>query len=202
MGQPDFDQRYAEPGWAYGDAPNDFLRQCAGEIPPGGDVLCLAEGQGRNAVWLAAQGHHVLAVDRSAPGLEKARVLAAERGVAVEFRLVDLAEFEIEGGRWDGIVAIFAHLPPGLRADVHRSVVRGLRTGGVFILEAYTPAQLGRGTGGPRSADLLMSIAALRDELAGLDFAVAHELEREVVEGKYHTGTASVVQVLGRKPAG
>ncbi|MBL8981795.1 MAG: class I SAM-dependent methyltransferase [Gemmatimonadetes bacterium] len=202
MSDYDFDARYAEAEWAYGTEPNDFLRASAGQIPRGGRVLCLAEGQGRNAVFLAAAGHPVTAVDRSAPGLARAQALAAERKVSIETQLVDLAEFEVGTAQWDGIVAIFAHLPPPLRRRVHQAVVAGLRPGGVFILEAYSPAQLQRTTGGPRSLDLLMSIAVLREELAGLDFLVAQEIDREVIEGKYHTGTASVVQVLALKPVG
>lgn len=202
MSQPDFDQRFAEPGWAYGTEPNDFLRACADEIPAGGHVLCLAEGQGRNAVFLATVGHAVTAVDRSVPGLEKAQLLAAERRVPLTTRLADLATFDIGVAQWDAIVSIFGHLPPELRRAVHRGVVAGLRPGGVFILEAYAPAQLARRTGGPRTLDLLMSVAELREELAGLDLVVAQELDREVVEGKYHTGMASVVQVLARKPMG
>jgi SAM-dependent methyltransferase len=202
MSQPDFDQRFAEPGWAYGTEPNDFLRANAGEIPGGGHVLCLAEGQGRNAVFLSTLGYAVTAVDRSIPGLEKAQLLAAERGVPLTTRMADLAEFEIGVGRWDGIVSIFGHLPPELRRTVHRAVVGGLRPGGVFILEAYTPSQLAHRTGGPRSAELLMNVADLREELAGLEFLVAQEVDRDVIEGKYHTGLASVVQVLARKPMG
>ena len=202
MSDPDFDARYAEAGWAYGTEPNDFLRASARHIPPGGRVLCLAEGQGRNAVFLAAAGHTVTAVDRSAPGLARAQGLAAERNVAIETRLVDLAEYDVGLGQWEGIVAIFAHLPPALRRRVHQSVVAGLRPGGVFILDAYSPAQLQRTTGGPRSPELLMTVAALREELTGLDLLVAQEIDREVIEGKYHTGRASVVQVLARKPVG
>lgn len=202
MSDPDFDARYAEAEWAYGTEPNDFLRASAGHIPRGGRVLCLAEGQGRNAVFLAGAGHPVTAVDRSVPGLARAQALAAERKVSIETQLVDLAEFEVGAGQWDGIVAIFAHLPPPLRRRVHQAVVAGLRPGGVFILEAYSPAQLQRTTGGPRSLDLLMSVAVLREELAGLDLLVAQEIDREVIEGKYHTGTASVVQILARKPVG
>ena len=164
--------------------------------------MCLAEGEGRNAVFLATMGYAVTAVDRSVPGLEKAQRLATERGVPLVTRLADLASFEIGVGRWDGIVSIFGHLPPDLRRTVHRAVVDGLRPGGVFILEAYSAAQLARRTGGPRSAELLMSVADLREELAGLDLVVAHEVDREVFEGKYHTGLASVVQVLARKPVG
>lgn len=196
----DWDARYREPGFAYGTEPNDFLREVAGRIPPG-PVLCLAEGEGRNAVWLAGLGHEVVAVDSSRVGLAKAARLAAERGVALTTIPADLAEYAIEPGAWAGIVAIFAHLPPPVRARMHRGAVAGLRPGGVFVLEAYAPRQLEFGTGGPQAPELLMSLADLRAELAGLELLIARETERDVVEGRCHTGRAAVVQVLARRTA-
>ena len=197
--RPDWDARFAEPGYAYGSAPNDFVVSCADRIPAG-PVLCLAEGQGRNAVWLAGQGHAVVAVDRSAVGTARARELARERGVRVDFVVHDLETYAVAEGAWSAIVITFAHLPPALRERVHRAAARGLRPGGVFILEAYAPGQPAFGTGGPREPELLMSVETLRRELEGLEFLVARETEREVVEGRYHTGRAAVVQVLARRP--
>ena len=196
-----WDDRFAEAGYAYGTAPNDFLASVAGRIPPG-RVLCLAEGQGRNAVFLAGLGHAVTAVDQSAVGMARARALAAERGVAVETVVADLADFPVEAEAWDGVVSIFAHVPPDLRRRLHRAVVAGLRPGGVLVLEAYTPAQVGRGTGGPPpdEAARTMTAEGLREELAGLRFEILREVEREVVEGRYHTGLGAVVQALAVKP--
>ena len=195
-----WDARYSEPGYAYGTAPNDFLRAMAGRIPPG-PVLCLAEGEGRNAVFLAELGHAVTAVDASAVGLAKAASLARARAVGLETVHADLADFAIREGAWAGIVSVFAHLPPALRARLHSAVVKGLRPGGVYLLEAYTPQQLAFGTGGPPDAELLMTADALRRELAGLELEICREVERDVVEGRFHSGRAAVVQVLGRRPA-
>lgn len=195
-----WDERYAEDDYAYGTDPNDFLVEQADRLPEG-PVLCLAEGEGRNAVWLAARGHAVTAMDASAVGLEKARRLAAERGVRIETRCSDLTHFAIAPNTWTGIVSIFAHVPSDLRRAVHRRVVLGLRPGGVLILEAYTPEQLRFGTGGPPVAELTMDLATLEDELAGLVFEVAREREREVFEGRYHQGRGHVVRIVGRKPA-
>jgi hypothetical protein len=111
----------------------------------------------------------------------------------------DLQHYHITPGAWAGIIAIFAHLPPPLRRRVHAEAVRGLRPGGSFILEAYTPAQLSLGTGGPKAPELLMSLAGLREELAGLEFLIAREIEREVIEGDCHTGRGAVVQILARR---
>ncbi len=194
-----WDERYGTTRYYYGTEPNDFLRERFGLIRAGGDVLCLAEGEGRNAVFLAEQGFRAVAVDQSAVGLQKARDLAAERGVAIATVAADLAEYHIEPAHWDGIVSIWCHLPAPLRAAVHRQVVPGLKPGGVFLLEAYTPEQLRYGTGGPKSADLMPTLAELRRELTGLEIVFAAERERVVREGEGHTGPSSVVQVAARR---
>lgn len=191
--------RYARDDFVYGTEPNDFVAEVSARIPPG-PVLCLAEGEGRNAVWLATHGHAVTAVDQSEVALGKAQSLAAARGVKIETVVADLAAYRIEPGAWAGIVATWAHLPPPLRRNVHAQAAAGLRPGGVVVLEAYTPAQLAFDTGGPRSVELLMTAAQLREELAGLDFEIIHEIERDVIEGGGHTGRGAVVQVLARRP--
>ena len=193
-----WNNRYAVPQYIYGEAPNAFVAEMASQIPAG-PVLCLAEGEGRNAVHLATLGHRVTAVDQSEVGLAKARRLAGARGVEIETVLADLENYAITAGAWAGIVATFVHLPPALRRWVHCNAVAGLQSGGVFVLEAYTPAQLAFGTGGPKSPELLMTLAALREELSGLQFLVARELERDVIEGAGHTGRAVVVQVLAKR---
>ncbi|MSM38982.1 MAG: methyltransferase domain-containing protein [Geobacter sp.] len=193
-----WNERYSQPGYIYGTKPNDFLVSMSGAIPPG-RVLCLAEGEGRNAVFLASCGYEVVAVDSSEVGLEKAQQLAVEQGVTITTVLADLRDYPIEPASWEGIVSIFCHLPRELRVPLHSAVVRGLKPGGVFILEGFTPQQLGRGTGGPPNVELLMSLADLRTELAGLKMVHACEIVREVVEGTYHTGLASVVQIVGAR---
>ncbi len=195
-----WDQRYAEEGLAYGVAANDFLAASARRIPPG-PVLCLAEGEGRNALHLAALGHAVTAVDLSLVGLEKTQRRARERGLEIATIHADLAEFDIEEGAWAGIVAIFAHLPPAIRRRLHQQAVGGLRPGGAFVLEAYTADQLPHKTGGPPVRELLFGLEELREELAGLDLVHAEETVRHIEEGKYHHGTSAVVQVVGIKPA-
>ena len=193
-----WDQRYSTDGYFYGEAPNAFVAEQAALIPPG-PVLCLAEGEGRNAVFLAERGHAVTAMDQSSVGLAKARQLAARRGVTLTTEVADLTTYAIRPGHWSGIVATFVHLPPDLRRAVHTAVVAGLRPGGVYLLEAYHPDQLHHGTGGPRDINLLMTLAALRQELGGLAIIHGRELERPVVEGRAHTGLAAVVQVVARQ---
>jgi SAM-dependent methyltransferase len=164
-----WDERYSQPGFVYGTEPNEFLASVAARIPIG-PVLSLGEGEGRNAAFLASLGHRVLAVDQSEVGLAKARRLAADRGLTIETCVADLANFSIEPESWTGVVSIFCHLPRHIRVPLYASVVRGLRPGGVLVLEAYTPRQLERDTGGPKDPDMLMTRAALEEELAGLEF--------------------------------
>lgn len=196
---PDWDRRYSAPGYFYGTEPNTFLADVAPAIPPG-PVLCLAEGEGRNAVHLATLGHAVTAVDQSAVGLAKAARLATTRGVQLRTVVADLADFAIAPEAWSAVVAIFAHLPPALRRRVLGAVSAGLAPGGFVVLEAYTPAQLAFGTGGPKDPALLVTLRDLRAELAGLEFLIGREIEREIVEGAGHTGRGAVVQVLARRP--
>jgi SAM-dependent methyltransferase len=195
-----WDKRYAADGYVYGTFPNEFLAAVADQIPPG-PVLCLAEGEGRNAVHLARRGYAVTAVDQSAVGLAKAAALAEKFRVPLTTTIADLAVFAITPGAWSGIVAIFMHLPPDLRARVLAQAASGLRPGGVFILECYSPAQLAYNTGGPREVSLLPTLALLRGELTGLEILHGQELERDILEGDGHTGRGAVVQLIVRRPA-
>jgi hypothetical protein len=119
--------------------------------------------------------------------------------VRIETVVANLDGYRMEPARWDGIVSIWCHLPRTLRAAVHRQVVDGLKVGGVFLLEAYTPAQLRHGTGGPKEIDLLPTLADLRGELAGLEFEHAVEVERVIHEGQGHDGLSAVVQIVARR---
>ena len=193
-----WDERYSSEEYAYGKAPNEFLKENYKAIPKG-RVLSLAEGEGRNAVFLAKQGYSVTAVDASRVGLSKAKKLAEENGVEVELIHADLLDFDIGKSRWDGIVSIFCPLPSAARKELHAKVVSGLRKNGVFLLEAYTPDQLRYGTGGGKSADTMTTRESLVSELRGLRFIHLMELERNVVEGSYHTGLGAVVQLIATK---
>ena len=194
-----WDERYQGDDYVYGTSANDFLQSHVDQLPMG-RILCLAEGEGRNAVFLAERGFDVTAVDQSSVGLTKAHKLAAERGVNIATIVADLADFHIEPEAWDGIVSIFAHMPAQARRHLHRKVVSGLRSGGVFLLEAYRPEQLQYGTGGPPATEMMMNLNGLRVELAGLELEYAADVLRDIREGRLHTGQGAVVQVLARKP--
>lgn len=191
--------RYSTEEYVYGTTPNDFLLEMSHYIK-GANVLCLAEGEGRNAVYLAREGYNVFAVDASVVGLEKAENLADESYVNINIQVADLADYEIAPETWDGIVSVFCHLPPKVRKALHRKVVAGLKPGGVLILEAYHPKQLTFKTGGPPEAALMMSLDELKEEFDGLEFYHDAELDREVSEGRLHTGIGAVVQLVAIKP--
>ena len=195
-----WNERYSSKEYAYGTEPNTFLTANFQHLPKG-RVLSLAAGEGRNAVFLAQQGYAVTAVDGSQVGLDKAQVLAEARGVKLECICADLADFELCVSAWDAIVSIFCPLPPAIRQALYRKVFAALKPGGVFLLEAYTPEQIIHGTGGGKSVELMQTAASLRAELPGLDFVHLLELEREVVEGTFHTGLGAVVQAIGIKLA-
>lgn len=195
-----WDERYSEQDYVYGTEPNDFLRTHVDWLPQD-KVLSLCEGEGRNAVYLAKLGYDVTGVDSSSVGLAKAQKLAEKESVSITTQLADMGDFKIEPNAWGGVVSIFCHIPESMRAELHKQIVAGLKPGGVLILEAYTPAQLALGTGGPKLEALMMTAEDLEQELAGLDVEILEELERDVVEGKFHTGRGAVVQLLARKPA-
>lgn len=198
-----WDDRYREEEFAYGKAPNDFIRDHAELFSVGDRVLCLASGEGRNAVYLATRGCQVTAVDLSSVGLEKTRQLALEHDVTVETIHADLASFDPGEAAWEGVTSVFAHVPPAVRGPLHARVVRSLTPGGVLLLEAYTPGHVhlpGRGGPPAHAPELFMEAAVLENELAGLHFDRLHETERHLQEGRYHEGRSGVVQVVARKP--
>ncbi len=195
-----WEDRFSAEDYLYGTEPNTYLRAAVADLPIG-DVLCIAEGEGRNATFLAGLGHRVTSVDLTEAGVAKTRRLAAERGLTVEALVGDLADFDLGRDRWDTIVSIFAHTPPSVRTRIHGLLSAALRPGGRLVLEAYTPNQVGRGTGGPPVPELTMTLTELRRDLVGLTIVHGAELERPVIEGVGHTGVGAVVQVIAERPA-
>lgn len=196
-----WDERYSTDDYVYGTEPNDFLRDqvaLIGKAPK--KVLCLADGEGRNGVYLAALGHQVLSVDISAVGLRKAENLARDKGVPLDVLVADLATHEFPAVSFDAVVSVFCHLPQADRPHLHRQVAQTLKPGGILILEAYTPAQASRDTGGPGTPDRTLTAAEL--DAAFTDFAIEmnRELDRQIIEGRGHNGLGAVVQFIARKP--
>lgn len=199
MNHIDWDDRFSDDDFVYGAEPNTFLVEHSAKLA--GPVLSLAEGEGRNAVYLATLGLRVHAVDGSAIGLSKARRLAVTKGVDIQTEVSDLATFEPQANCYMSVISISAHLPSSIRSRLYPLVESCILPGGIFLLEAYAEAQLQRITGGPKDLDMLMTVSKIEREFPNLEPIMLHETEREVWEGKHHTGIASVVQFIGRKPA-
>lgn len=196
-----WNQRFAEAEFAYGEAPHVSLAEQFG-TPGTGRVLCLAEGQGRNAVHLAGLGYDVTALDYSEVGLERAQELAARHGVSIQTLQADLSTYAFEPEAWDGIVSIFGHLPAALRARVNAQLHGALKPGGWLQLVGYHPKQLEYGTGGPQEPSMLYTVDGLKAELGpGWNYHIAELVERELEEGPYHRGMSAFVHLLAKKPA-
>mgnify|MGYP002636505826 FL=1 len=192
-----WNQRYGGDGFAYGTEPNLFLAENSKLLT--GPILSLAEGEGRNAVFLASLGLDVLGVDGSEVGLAKAHKLAETKGVAIKTEVADLTTYEPPANFYGSVVSIFAHLPSEIRRRLYPLVEQSLKPGGIILLEAYSKSQLSQDTGGPKDPDMLMTVVDIQKEFPNCEVILCHEIEREVVEGEFHTGLASVVQFIGKK---
>ena len=196
-----WDQRFSEPGYKYGTAPNRFLAEQEHRLPPGSRVLLPGDGEGRNSVWLAERGHQVLAVDNSQVGLDKALALASDRGVTITTLHADLAAWAPPPATCAAVVLIYVHLPGDFRANAHRRLAGALAPGGWLVLESFHPRQLAYQSGGPRDVDMLSDLATIRADFAGLlEEVQGWEGEVELDEGDGHRGPAFVTRYVGRKP--
>jgi len=183
--------------YVYGEQPNDFLRQNAHLIT--GKVLCLAEGEGRNAVFLAKNGCEVTCVDFSETALKKARQLAFNNGCTLECVCADLKDIVLGTAEWDAIVMVFGHMPPTLRSKVHSAFYQALKLGGKVLIEAYHKDQLPLGTGGPKTLEMLYTVEEISEDFKAFDHITIRHVERDINEGKFHCGMSSVLQVLAEK---
>lgn len=194
-----WDTRFAGRDFAYGTEPNAFLTAQSQYLKPGMRCLAVADGEGRNGVWLAQQGLQVLSVDSSNVGLKKAQALATARGVAIETELTDLLIWDWPLARFDIVAAIFIHFLPAHRARMHAAMLNALKPGGVLIMEAFHPDQLQFNSGGPPVREMLYTAETLRDDFAAADILLLEEQRTELAEGMYHHGTAAVVRLVCRR---
>lgn len=193
-----WDHNFSAAGFKYGTAPNAFLLEQAHRLAPGCDVLVPGDGEGRNGVWLAQQGHRVTAMDSSTVGLQKAQALAAERGVALQTVLGDLADWAPAPASVDAVVLTFVHLPTAIRAAAHQRLAAGLRPGGLLVLESFHPQQLQHRSGGPKDEAMLYTPALLREDFAELDELLSWHGEVTLDEGPGHQGLAHVTRFIAR----
>jgi SAM-dependent methyltransferase len=196
-----WETRYNVPQYAFGKEPNYFLASCRTLLPPKGRALAVADGEGRNGVWLAEQGLDVLSIDFSPSAQRKARALAAEHGVSVAFELVDVHSWEFPEKAFDVVVEIFTQFSsPPERAVKWAGMRRALKSGGLLILQGYTPKQLQYGAGGPKQIENLYTRALLEENFRDFRDVQIVEEEREIYEGTVHGGMSAMINFVGRKP--
>ncbi|MFJ7969926.1 class I SAM-dependent methyltransferase [Psychrobacillus sp. NPDC096389] len=192
--------RFQSENYVYGKEPNAFLKEFQKKIKNSGDALAIAEGEGRNAVYLAQQGMNVTAWDYAESGLAKTNKLAEERNVAVSTELVDLNEANWHEAKWDEIVCIFGHFPKELREKTLQGVKTAIKPGGYFLTEVYSHYQLPYQSGGPQNLDFLYNPEEFLENFA--DWRIVHFFMGEVAryEGEQHNGLSHVIQFVGQKP--
>ena len=205
MSHPDlarWNQRFSVPDFVFGTAPNAFLAAQAPRLMPGMSALCIADGEGRNSVWLATQGLRVTAFDFSPVALAKAEKFARESGVTVDFRESTVGDWRWDEPRYDVVAGIFIQfVGPAERARMFAGMARALNPGGLLILEGYGPKQLEYATGGPKKLENLYTEALLRESFRDLEFLRLAAYDAEVDEGAGHKGMSALVDLVARKPA-
>lgn len=195
-----WDARFDREDYLFGEAPSQFVRRHAARLAPGESVLCVAEGEGRNAVFLAERGLSVTAWDASAVALGKARRLAEARGVSVAFEQADAAEYRWAARSHDAVTAVFVQFaPPALRDAMFAGMLAATRPGGLVLLHGYTPEQIAHGTGGPPNPEQLYTPELLRAAFGGHEILALEAYEADLDEGVGHSGRSALIDCVVRK---
>ncbi|MFZ2872740.1 class I SAM-dependent methyltransferase [Zavarzinia sp.] len=196
---PDWDERFRGDEALYGLAPSGFVIDCSLALPHGARVLCLAEGQGRNALALAARGFRVTSLDLSGTACRQLAERAAALRLPITVREQDLGLWSAPEAAFDAVVAVYAHMPRVLRRDLHGQIVRGLAPGGLVIIEGFRAEQLGRPSGGPRNLDWLYTEDELRGDFAGFHIDYLATPEVSLDEGRGHQGPGALIRFRARR---
>lgn len=195
-----WEERFATPDYLFGTEPAEFVCREAVRLAPRSDVLCLADGEGRNSVYLAGLGHRVVAMEMAPSAIAKARALAAARGLTVDIQQADIATWDWKPDQYDAIFAVFIQFaPPSLRDAIFAGMIRTLRPGGLVFLHGYTPKQLEFGTGGPKVIENLYTSELLAKSFDGLRIEHMLTYEAELDEGTAHHGRSALIDLIARK---
>lgn len=195
-----WENRYRVPGYAFGTEPNYFLASCKALLPRSGKALAVADGEGRNGIWLAEQGLDVLSIDFSPTAQEKARALAKQRGVSLTIAPADVHAWDYPDAAFDVVVEIFTQFSsPAERAKKWAGMRKALKPGGLLIIQGYTPKQLQYGTGGPKQVENLYTRATLEAAFGDLRDVTIVEEELEIHEGTSHGGMSAVINLTARR---
>ena len=195
-----WNERYSQPGFLFGTDPARFLVEQEQYLERGKTALAIADGEGRNSVFMAEKGMIVTAQDASDVAVEKARGLAAARGASVDYRLGDLRDFDWGATQYDLVAAIFIQFAePAFRDDIFRGVQQALKPGGILLLHGYRPEQIDYGTGGPPCAENMYTTDMLASAFAGMEILRLEGYDREVQEGRGHSGMSALIDLVARK---
>lgn len=201
MSQDHWNTRFSGPDYLFGTAPNAFLQSQAFLLPAAGRALAVADGEGRNGVWLARQGLQVHAIDFSPVALEKARRLAAGQGAVLETEQADLSQWAWPEAAYDVVAAIFIQFAgPPLRQQIFSGIRRALRPGGLLLLQGYRPEQLKYRTGGPSQAENLYTQELLETAFGDWDILHLEAHDSVIHEGIGHDGMSALIDLAARKP--
>ena len=195
-----WDRRYGSDDYHFGTEPAAFLAAQAGHIPAGSRVLCVADGEGRNSVYLAGLGHRVTAFDASQVGVDKAVRLAANQGAEVAYHVSGIEDWDWSGG-YDAVVAVFIQFaPPEMRAKLFGWMADAIRPGGLLLLHGYAPRQIDNGTGGPPFVENMYTEDLLRTAFDGWEILRIADYDAVIEEGTGHSGQSALVDLVARKP--
>jgi cyclopropane fatty-acyl-phospholipid synthase-like methyltransferase len=195
-----WDARFSTDDYIFGTAPNTWLTQYRDLLAPGSRVLAVADGEGRNSVWLAQQGLQVDAFDISPVGVNKATRLAQQANVQVNYQVSSVDNFDWKVGEYDAVVAIFIQFAdPDTRAALFRRMKSALKPDGLILLQGYTPKQLDYKTGGPPNLDHLYTEELLRDAFGDMSLLELRAYEATLREGTQHSGQSALIGMVARK---
>jgi cyclopropane fatty-acyl-phospholipid synthase-like methyltransferase len=198
-----WDARFSSDEYIFGTEPNVWLAQHADLFKPGMRVLAVADGEGRNSVWMAQQGLQVDAFDISPVGIEKAKKLAQQQGVEVNFSIHGVEDYPWTTGDYDAVVAIFIQFAdPDTRATLFKRMKSALKPDGVILLQGYTPKQLEYKTGGPPNLSHLYTEELLQAAFGDLDVSELTSYEQVLTEGTQHHGQSALIGLVARRPFG
>jgi SAM-dependent methyltransferase len=194
--------RYASEEYVFGREPNAFLVREVNRLPRAARVLCVADGEGRNSVWLARQGFDVHAIDISEVGIAKAQLLAADAKVSIQFELADVLAWPWPTAAYDAVVATFIQFAgPGDRSRLFAMMRQALKPGGLLLLHGYRPEQIALGTGGPPQIENMYEESLLRAAFLDLKIEYLHAYDAVLEEGTGHSGQSALIDFVARKPA-
>jgi cyclopropane fatty-acyl-phospholipid synthase-like methyltransferase len=195
-----WETRFRSPDYVFGTAPNAFLKAQAHRLHPGQTALSVADGEGRNGVWLAEQGLDVLAVDFSPAALAKAQALAQKRGVKLRTEIADLTNWRWPEAAFDVIAAIFMQIVfPAERAALFTNLKRALKPGGLLLMQGYRVEQLTYRTGGPPEPERLYTRALLEEAFGDMAELEIREHDSAINEGTGHVGMSALIDLIAKK---